>query len=197
MVRENASATTTSCLENPLAKLLPEQNMLEEMMHTSPFISFEPVLLGVLESSEECDSEDSLHSHEDERSSSSLTEFEPLPVGLEYVVLDHNRESTSSFHDASLEMENQWAMEFCEALTLESNEKDSTNEHGSFTFDIPRKPCSFNATPESGMISAPCTHEDYNQLKVLFCKIFRRLVVDVYVYRKHCRFRACTVELIL
>ena len=66
--------------------------------------------------------------------------------------------------------------------------KDSTNEHGSFTFDIPRKPCSFNATPELGMLSAPCTHEDYNQLKVLFCKIFRRLVVDIYVYRKHCRF---------
>ena len=80
-------------------------------------------------------------------------------------------------------------MEFCEAPTLESNEKDSTNEHGSFTFDIPRKPCSFNATPESGMLNAPCTHEDYNQLKVLFCKIFRRLVVDVYVYRKNYRFR--------
>ena len=102
------------------------------------------------------------------------------------------------FHDESLVMENQWAKESCEVPTLESNEKDSTNEHGSFTFDIPRKPCSFNATLESGMLSAPCTHEDYNQLKkVLFCKIFRRLVVDVYVYRKHCRFRECTVALTL
>ena len=88
-------------------------------------------------------------------------------------------------------------MELCEALTLESEEKDSTNEHGSFTFDIPRKPCSFNATPESGMLSAPCTHEDYNHLMVLFCKIFRRLFVDVYVYPKHCRFCGCTVELTL
>ena len=96
------------------------------------------------------------------------------------------------FHDEPLEMENQWAMEFCEAPTLESEEKDSTNEHGSFTFDIPRNPCSFNATPESGMFSAACTHEDYNQLKVLLCKIFRRMVVDVYVYRKHCRFCGCT-----
>ena len=124
-----------------------------------------------------------------------MIELEPRPAGLEYVVLDLNRESTSSFHDESLEMENQWAMEFCEAPTLESEEKDSTNEHGSFTFDIPRKPCSFNATPESGMFSALCTHKDYNQLKVLFCKIFRRLVVDVYVYRKHFRFRGCTVAL--
>ena len=93
------------------------------------------------------------------------------------------------FHDESLEMENQWAVELCEAPTLESEEKDSTNEHGNFTFDKPRKLCSFNATPESGMLSAPCTHEDYNHLMVLFCKIFRRLVVDVYVYRKHCIFR--------
>ena len=42
-------------------------------MHTSPFISSEPVLFGVLESSEEYDLGDSLHSNEDERSSSSLT----------------------------------------------------------------------------------------------------------------------------
>ena len=189
-LRETGSATATPHLENLLAKPQGDDADIS-------FISSEPVLLGVLESSEEYDLEDSLHSHEDERSSSSLTEFEPLPVGLEYVVLDLNRESTSSFHDESLEMENQWAMEFCEAPTLESEEKDSTSEHGSFTFDIPHKPCSFNATPESGMLSAPCTHEDYNQLKVLFCKIFRRLVVDVYVYHKHCRFRGCTVTLTL
>ena len=166
-------------------------------MHTSPFISSEPILLGVLESSEEYDLEDSLHSHEDERSSSSLTEFEPLPDGLESVVLDLDRDTTMIFHDESLEMENQWAKKSCEAPTLESNEKDSSNEHENFTFDIPYRPCSFNATPESGMLSAPCTHEDYNQLKVLFCKIFRRLVVDAYVYRKHCRFRGCTVTLTL
>ena len=130
-------------------------------------------------------------------SSSSLTEFEPLPDGPESVVLDLDRDTTMIFHDESLKMENQWAMEFCEAPTLEPKEKDSTNEHGSFAPEIPWKPCSFNTSLESGMLSAPCTHEDYNQLKVLFCKIFRRLVVDVYVYRKHCRFRLCTVALTL
>ena len=77
-LRETGSATTTPCLENLLAKPLPEHNPLEEIMHTSPFISSEPVLLGVLESSEEYDSEDSLHFCEDERSSSLLIEFEPL-----------------------------------------------------------------------------------------------------------------------
>ena len=65
-LRETCSATATPCLENLLAKPLPEQNQLEEIMRTSPFISSEPVLLGVLESSKEHDSEDSLHSHEDE-----------------------------------------------------------------------------------------------------------------------------------
>jgi len=35
---EVASATTTSCLENILAKPLPEQHPLEEMMHTFLFI---------------------------------------------------------------------------------------------------------------------------------------------------------------
>ena len=118
-----------------------------------------------------------------------MSESEPLPSGPEKVVLDHDRDSTVLSHEKSLEMENRWAMEFCEVPTLESNEKD---EHGTVIFEIP---CSFNATPESGMLSAPCTHEDYNHL--LFYKTFRRLVVDVYVYRKHCRFCGCTVALIL
>jgi len=82
LLREIAFATATPHSENLLAKPIPEQNPLKEMMHTSPFISSEPVLLGVLESSEEFDSEDSLHFCEDERSSSPLTEFEPLPASL-------------------------------------------------------------------------------------------------------------------
>ena len=88
-------------------------------------------------------------------------------------------------------------MEFYEAPTLESNEKDYSNEHGNFTLEMPQKQCSFNATPESDTLSAPCTHEDYNHLMVLFYKIFKRLVVDVFVYRKHCRFRGCTAALTL
>ena len=58
-LRETSSATATSCLENLLAKPLPKQNPLEEMLHTSPFISSEPLLLEVAESFEEYDSEDS------------------------------------------------------------------------------------------------------------------------------------------
>ena len=88
LLRETTFATATPYSENLLAKLLPKQNSLEEMMHASPFISSEPVLMEVAESSEEYDSEDSLHFCEAERSSSPLIEFEPLSDGIESVVLD-------------------------------------------------------------------------------------------------------------
>ena len=59
-LRETGSATATPHLENLLAKSLLEQNPLKEMMHTYPFISFEPILLEVAKSSEECNLEDTL-----------------------------------------------------------------------------------------------------------------------------------------
>jgi hypothetical protein len=100
-------------------------------------------------------------------------------------------------HDESLEMGNPWAMEFCGVPTLESEGKGSINEHGSFILEISQEPCSFNASPESGMLCAPSTYKDYNYLMVLSCKKFRRLVVDAFVYRKHCKFRGCTMALTL
>ena len=42
MLRENASATAAPCLENPMAKHFPEQNLLDEMVHASPFVSSDP-----------------------------------------------------------------------------------------------------------------------------------------------------------
>ena len=98
-------------------------------------------------------------------------------------------------HDESLEMENSWAMEFDEAPTLESKVKDSLDKHGSFTPEIQQEPCSFNASLESGMLSALRTHEKSNHSKVFSCKIFRRVVVDAFVYCKHSRFRGCTMAL--
>jgi hypothetical protein len=110
--------------------------------------------LEVANSSEEWNSKDTFHFYEDERSLSSSIEFEPLLVGPEYVVLNHNQDTTLSFHDKSLEMEKLLAKEICEAPTLESKEKDSTYEHGSFSLEIPQGPCSFNTTPESSTSSA-------------------------------------------
>ena len=62
-LRKIISATTTPCLENLLAKPLPEQNPLEEMLYTSLFVSSELVLLEVTKSatSGEYDPEDTLH----------------------------------------------------------------------------------------------------------------------------------------
>ena len=65
-LRETVSATTTSCSENSMAEHFLGQNTIEEMIHTSPFAPFEPVLLEDVESSEGYDSEDSLHYCEDE-----------------------------------------------------------------------------------------------------------------------------------
>jgi hypothetical protein len=100
-------------------------------------------------------------------------------------------------HDESLEMENLWATEFCEAPTLEFEGKDSIDEHGSFILVMPQKPCSFNTSPELGTFCAPSTYKDYNNLKVLSRKIFRRLVVDAFVYHKHCKFCGCSMALTL
>jgi hypothetical protein len=88
-------------------------------------------------------------------------------------------------------------MEFCEAPLLESEGKNSIDEHGSFILQIPQEPCSFNASRESGMLCASSTHEDCNHLKFFSCKIFRRLVVDAFIYLKHCKFRGCIVAITL
>src|SRR5687767_13330878 len=94
-------------------------------------------------------------------------------------------------------MENPRAMEFCEAPNLESEGKDSKDEHGSFILEIPQEPWLSNASPESTTLCAPSTYEDYNHLKVLSSKKFRRLVEDAYVYHKYCKIRGCIVALTL
>ena len=68
MLRKAASATTTSCLENPVAKHLPKPNLLKEMVYESPFISSKPILFEIARSatSEENDSEEIFHLCEDE-----------------------------------------------------------------------------------------------------------------------------------
>jgi hypothetical protein len=132
-----------------------------------------------------------------ERPSSPSIEFKPLPAGSEYVVLDHDRDPTMISHDESLEMENPWAMKFCEAPTLGPEGKDFINEHGGFILEISQKPCPFNGSPESATLCTTSTYKDHNHLKILICKIFRRLVVDAFVYHKFCKFRGRTVGLTL
>jgi hypothetical protein len=192
-LREGISAITPLFSENSMVMPLPKQNTFEEMMHVSTFTPSEPVLPELVEfsTSQGYDLEDPLHLCEDERSSSPLIEFEPLPTGPYHVVSDRGRESTLFIHDASLEMENSWAMEIYNAPTLESEGKDLIGKHGGFTLDLPQERCLHHVPPDSATLSAQSTHQDYNCLKVLSCKKFRRMVGDAYVYHKHCRFREC------
>jgi hypothetical protein len=92
-------------------------------------------------------------------------------------------------------MENSWALEI-EMPTLESKRKYTIDENGSFILDTPHEPFLHNSSPETTMLSALITHEGYNHLLFLYC-MFRRLIMDAYVYHKHIRFRVCTKALTL
>ena len=60
-----------------------------------------------------------------EQISSSTIEFEPFLPSPHGVVLNHDRDTTTIFHDESLEIENSWARESSEALTLEFEANNS------------------------------------------------------------------------
>jgi len=99
-------------------------------------------------------------------------------------------------HDEPLGRENHQAREFSEALTLEAKGKESVDGHASFILESP-SPCPYNILPESATLCTTNAFEGYNHLKALCGKIFRRMVVDSYVYRKHCKFCGCIVALTL
>jgi hypothetical protein len=94
-------------------------------------------------------------------------------------------------------MENSWATEHCEELTLEPKEKDYLDEHGSFILGTPQEPCLHNAFLEPVTLCAASTHEDYNHPEILHYTMFKQMVVDAFVYHKHCKFRGYTVALTL
>jgi hypothetical protein len=130
------------------------------------------------------------------QASSSLIEFEPRPTSPCCIVLDQDRETTLIFHDEPLAIENRWARESSEALSLECEEKDSIDELGSFILETP-PPCSFSTPPESAACWTMNAFASCNLLKTLSSKTFRRMVVDAFVYHKHCKFRGCTIALTL
>jgi hypothetical protein len=43
------------------------------------------------------------------------------------------------------------------------------------------------------LLSATSFHEDHNHLSPLVCKLFKRMVVDVFIYHKYCKSRSCTM----
>ena len=87
------------------------------------------------------------------------------------------------FHIKSLEEENFCAMDLPQ--TLEPKTENSTNEHE--TFEFSQDSCPHKKSPESILTSATCSHQDLNYLLVLPGKMYRRVVVDAFVYCKHSR----------
>jgi hypothetical protein len=47
------------------------------------------------------------------------------------------------------------------------------------------------------LLNGMCSYEHSNHLLILISKLFRRIVVDAYVYQKYCRSRSCIVVLAL
>jgi hypothetical protein len=144
------------------------------MMHVSPFLSCKPILAKLVEfsTSQEYNSEGPLHLCEDKRSSSPLIELEPFSTGSYHVVSNYGRETILFIHDASLEMENSWAMKIYKAPTLGSKGKDLIGKHGSVTLDLPQEPCLHHISRESATLSAQSTHQDYSRLTIIPCKKF-------------------------
>jgi hypothetical protein len=88
-------------------------------------------------------------------------------------------------------------MDLPDTSTLENERKNSADEHESFYFIFPQESCSHKESPESASLGTTCSYGDYNHLLILNCKMFRRLIVDAFVYHKHCKFRGCTMALTL
>ena len=84
-------------------------------------------------------------------------------------------------------------MDIPTASTLETKEMNSTDERESFSFDTPHVSCSLLESLEFVLLKTTCTYEDSNHLLILVSKLFRRMVVDAYVYQKYCRSRGCIV----
>ncbi len=156
-------------------KAHPKHEPFEEVMFVSSFISSEPID----------------HLHETERPSSPSIKSKPCPSGPHNVVLVYHHETTRFLHDVSLEKESLQATDKLETSTLEDERKHSTFEHECFSFKIPQDSCSHKESPESCSISTTSLGEDHNHLPILISNLFRRMVVDAYIYHKYCKSRTC------
>jgi hypothetical protein len=158
----------------PMAKHYRNHDQFEEVKFISPFVS--PKL-----------------TYEVECLSPPSYVPKPCPSGHQTVVLDNGRDSTLNLHDISFEKENLYAMDILAASTLETKGKDSTDKHESFSFETPHVSCSLLASLEFVLMVPTCSNEDPNLLPILVHKLFRRMVVDAFIYHKYCRSHRCTV----
>ena len=88
-------------------------------------------------------------------------------------------------------------MDNLKAPTLELKKNNSTNKHEGFSFETPCDSYSLLESLESITLSATSFYEDHNHLLFLVYKLFRRMVVDAYVYHKYCKSRSRNMALTL
>jgi hypothetical protein len=86
-------------------------------------------------------------------------------------------------------------MDVPKAPTLEIEESDPTVKHESFVFKTPQFSCSFLESPEFVVLSATCCYEEDNHPSLLVSKLFRRMVVDIFVYHKY--YKSCSSIMVL
>jgi len=83
------------------------------------------------------------------------------------------------------------------APTLETVEKVFAIEYESFSFETPHVSCSLLESPEFVVLKTTCSYEDLNHLSILVSKLFKRMVVDAFIYHKYCKSHSRTVALTL
>jgi hypothetical protein len=118
-------------------------------------------------------------------------EPKPCPSGLPSIVLNGDRDSTLIVHERFC------AMDMPKAPTLKTKQKDSTIEDENFSFKTPHVSRSLFESPGFFVRSTTFFYEEDNYPSLLICKLFRRMIVDVFVYHKYCRSRSCNVALTL
>jgi hypothetical protein len=131
-----------------------------------------------------------------------ITTFIPLSPSLELKTCPSSHpnivfKSGLDSIDASLENKNSRAMDIGETPTLESKRRDSVDNHESFTFETPHVSCSISKYPEFVSLSITCFYEGHNHLLILVYKLFKRMLMDAYIYHKYCKSHGCTMVLTL
>jgi hypothetical protein len=78
----------------------------------------------------------------------------------------------------------------CQNVVLDSDQ-DSTLILHDLSLEV------INSYAMDILLSGTCSYEDSNHLLILISKLFRRIVMDAYVYQKYCKSRSCIVALTL
>jgi len=81
--------------------------------------------------------------------------------------------------------------------TLGIKKKEPIVEHERFSFETPQVSYSLSEAPELILFSNKCSHQDHNLLLILVLKLFKRMVVDAFVYHKDCKSHSSTMVLTL